>query len=579
MEILKGHKRTRLFAAIGGVVVVLVAGLISVATVTGESDDRDKFSAAVADLAGQPMARYKAALAGAELDIEATADGTAFGNLLFAGRRIELMSIGGKSYLRVPDQLLSTVVPKQSPTDLRGKWITGTDGPLGAAMGDVMSPPELAARIRTALDRTTEFPHLEEPVDGTPALKVTTLDGDLFITENAPHRVLRFGDAASAPAIPPLPPMPRLPTMPPGAPALPGMPSRPGGGGAGTGVRQPGKVRMDLSYPGKSRVIGVYEKLVAEVGNLEVAIDAGVLFEVDANARFTDCEALSCTVAVKAKATSPAGRVVGPVTADVRLDMTIDGVPAGECRTTGQLPATGAGTISCVHDDLEWTAIYTLMEAAKKVKPITFIQAKGELQARALIKPDVERIKDRVREELAERRRGGEECIGLASPAGEPCHDPCPPGTPVNQFFPAAIEPASVGGKVFEDGRAIGGAVCLTAVRRPSGPRPEEPHDKISGMVKGHLVAAMFWGSRMIDNVVAMYSRANNPGMLHNVETTVRDHVDAREKVWYRVIAHYPDPHTPVPDSVLIEVDGSHGLSCRITVANTPEGTPSSKCK
>ncbi len=617
MKILKGHKRTRLFTAIGGVVVVLVAGLITVSTMTGDSDDRDKFSAAVDNLAGQSIVRYKAALAGAELDIEATADGAAFGKLMFAGQRIELMNIGGKSYLRVPDHLLPTVAPGQSLTDLRGKWITGTDGPLGAAMGEVMSPPGLADRIRAALDRTAEFSHAEEPVDGTPALKVTTPDGDLFITKDAPHHILRFGGTASPPAVPPLPPVPPLPSMPPSAPSLPPIPTNPGpsrmptlpqmpelpglhnaqaapshpvGGGAAGGAPQLGQGRLDLSYPGKTRVGGVYEKLLAEVGGLEAAIDTGVLFEVDANAQFTDCEALLCTVTVKAKASSPVGRVVGPVTADVRLDMTIDGIPAGECRTTGQLPATGTGTISCVHDDLEWTAIYTLMEAAKKVKPITFIQAKGELQARAAIKPDVDKltgdIKERLRREV-EREHNSQPQVAPA-PGRRLTH--AASKTELEQCFQGRMqanvprnfdmEPFTWMGTPAQ--RATGGIVCATRTTVEKGgratPAGHPRYGQLNGVPvhRGHLVAARLHGSHLEYNIVTQYQIVNQSDV-KIVENAVARVLDRNPgvSVLYRVWVQYPAPTAAMPQWIFIDAVGSNGFTCTAEIENAPNGNAS----
>ncbi|RZS34916.1 hypothetical protein EV193_108266 [Herbihabitans rhizosphaerae] len=408
MENPKGRKRIRLFIAIGGLVVVLVAGLITVLVVTGESDHRDKFYAAVADLAGQPMVHYKASLAGAELDVEATADGAALGGITLAGQRAKLMSVGGKSYLRVPDFMLETVAPKQSPADLRGKWITGTEGPLGAALGDVMSPGKLADRIRAALDRTSEFPDSEEPVNGAAALKVTTPDGDLFITKDAPHRVLRFGGAVStgSPAVPPLPSMPKLPSMPsmPSMPSLPPIPEMPGVRDSPTA-----SIRIDVSYVTRSQAEETIRVLITEAGGLREAIDVSLWFEVDAAGMIDpiDCGASKCPVRVQVSTFAPPGKVAGgTVGADLRLEMSINGSDAGTCRASARLPAPGSAPMTCEHKGDKWSAVYYLSEIAKSAKVPQVIRADGEVTARAVWDADavIRDVVDGLRDFC--RRRG-----------------------------------------------------------------------------------------------------------------------------------------------------------------------------
>ncbi|MEO6083594.1 MAG: RHS repeat-associated core domain-containing protein, partial [Umezawaea sp.] len=122
--------------------------------------------------------------------------------------------------------------------------------------------------------------------------------------------------------------------------------------------------------------------------------------------------------------------------------------------------------------------------------------------------------------------------------------------------------------------RATGAKVCLTGINDKARLTPLQPAGEQSSteLVRGHLVAHMFYGSNKRDNMVPLWDKTNNPDML-SIEYEVKRHVEAGETVHYEVIPLFEDDKNPIPYAVHIEALGNRGWNCSVIIVNTQQRT------
>ncbi|MFI7122158.1 SON protein [Amycolatopsis sp. NPDC049868] len=348
--------RWPLFAGIAGLVLVLLAGLTTWLLWPSKAG-REPFEQALAGLSSAPAVRNSTSAVGGmiETDVKTTAYGETSGTMSFQGKKIEILVVGGKVYFKAPDGLLPGARADSSEAeDLKDRWITGEDALFGPVLQQFESPEKLAARLREALERVDEIPgDQNETVRDVPALKASTPAGDLYVSKEAPHRLLRYSVK-----------MPGVPTM-PGAESLPQMPA-----GAGLG-------ESDVDALSPEETVAVYENLMENTQKLSGAVDTGVRFDMDGAATVA-CGASGCTVTANVSSSASAnsgGKVTGQVNATMTANVTIGGRSAGSCRNTATLPLNGSGSISCVNGGAG--SVFSAVEAEKKADAEARSRASG----------------------------------------------------------------------------------------------------------------------------------------------------------------------------------------------------------
>ncbi|WP_245192721.1 SON protein [Amycolatopsis alba] len=353
--------RWPLFGGIAGLVVVLLAGLTTW-LLWPSNAGREPFEQALAGLSSAPAVRNSTSSVGGMIttDVKTTAYGETSGTMSFQGKKIEILVVGGKVYFKAPDGMLPGARADSSGTgDLKDRWITGEDALFGPVLQQFESPEKLAARLREALERAEKIQgDQNESVRDVPALKASTPIGDLYVSKEAPHRLLRY--SVKMPGG--MPSVPRVPTM-PDAGSRPPMPP-----GAGLG-------ESDVDALSPEETVTVYEDLMSNTRKLSGAVDTGVRFDMDGAATVA-CGASGCTVTANVSNSASAnsgGKVTGQVNATMTANVTIGGRAAGSCRNTATLSLNSAGSISCV--DSEAGGVFSAVEAEKK--------ADAEAQSRA----------------------------------------------------------------------------------------------------------------------------------------------------------------------------------------------------
>ncbi|SFJ39719.1 SON protein [Amycolatopsis regifaucium] len=356
-------RRWLLFGGIAGVVVVLVAGLVTWLLWPSKAG-REPFEQALAGLASAPAVRNSTSAVGGMIktDVKTTAFGETSGTISFQGRNIEILVVGGKVYFKAPDGMLPGSQADPSATeDLKDRWITGEEALFGPVLQQFEAPEKLAARLREAFERAGEIDgDQNETVRDVPAIKASTPAGDLYVSKEAPHRLLRY--SVKVPGG--MPSLPKLPTM-PGPESRPQLPS-------GTGM---GESDVDALSPQETDA--VYEDLLSNTKKLSGAVDTGVRFDMDGAATVA-CGTSGCTVTANVSNSASAnsgGKVTGQVNATMTANVTIEGRGAGSCRNTATLPLNGSGSISCVNGGAG--GVFASVEAEKKADAEARSRASG----------------------------------------------------------------------------------------------------------------------------------------------------------------------------------------------------------
>ncbi|MFE7931322.1 serine/threonine-protein kinase [Streptomyces sp. NPDC057456] len=189
-------RRRKVLAAVAGAVVVLLLALLLVDGGIGEpATVRKPFDQALAALAKSPGVWYQdQKLYGAYFDATVTATGekhgTMGGSKDASGKTDQaFMTIGGRDYTSF----------KNDP-DFR-EW---TYNPVedqkhtAPALKPYLTPAELAATLKKALGWQPRLPEVGDKkaaavtVNGTRAWKADTVNGFIYVTQSAPHRLLRW---------------------------------------------------------------------------------------------------------------------------------------------------------------------------------------------------------------------------------------------------------------------------------------------------------------------------------------------------------------------------------------------------
>ncbi|WP_340684073.1 Hint domain-containing protein [Amycolatopsis coloradensis] len=349
--------RWLLFGGIAGLVLVLLAGLTTWLLWPSKAG-REPFEQALAGLSSAPAVRNSTSTVGGMIktDVKTTAYGETSGTLSFQGKKIDILVVGGKVYFKAPDGMLPGAMADAGGTDeLKDRWMTGEDALFGPALQQFESPEKLAARLRAALDQADEIPgDQDETVRDVPALKASTPAGDLYVSKEAPHRLLRYSVKMPG-GIPSMPSLPRIPTLPSVAPRPAAEQQSPGGLG-----------ESDVDALSPEDTDAVYDDLMANARKLTSAVDTGVRFDVNGSATVS-CGAGGCTVTANVSNSASAnsgGKVTGQVNATMTANVTIDGRPAGSCQSATTLPVNGAGSVSCVNGAAG--GVFASVEAQKK---------------------------------------------------------------------------------------------------------------------------------------------------------------------------------------------------------------------
>ncbi len=275
---------------------------------------------AAAGLEAQPILHYKGSQGATSWDMYVTESGDQIGAVTFNGARIETLTVGGVTYLQVPQNLPDLLIQLPSgvtAASLTGKWITGDTALAGLLPTSLGTPSALATRLEGALERVSGFPTAtaaaRTSVSGVPALAVETADGELYVSASAPYRVLRIVDP-------------------------------PRGGG---------QVQNDLEPVTAAEQKQARTQIIDDTRQLSSAVNLGVSLEfnqlADLNCSETDCVVSEEVGTSESQGQGQGQSDGGTVTAVMSATVTVGEDSVGSCTDTSSIPMGGGMVVmSCV---------------------------------------------------------------------------------------------------------------------------------------------------------------------------------------------------------------------------------------
>ncbi|MFI0452175.1 hypothetical protein [Actinomadura sp. 6N118] len=314
----------RVVLAGGLAVLLLVVAAIAYVVFSGEDgstgETRGKGSIAVKwseqaaqQLRAAPGLQYDGTLSAdgqpVQVRLRVTRAGSASGSLTVGGQRADLVSVDGRTFVKASVAFWRSYGGESShPENYAGRWSKAPATLFRLNVADVLG----AGAIADLLARTTAQP-ARETIGGTAAYRLRTQRADYFVTEAAPHRLLRVHPAG------------------PGDPRL-----------SATALAATGPLLAEL------------RPRVAALGG---AADPGLRFR-PGKLTFSNCEdnMSGCTVRVPASLTSPDGAVPADARAALRATIVAEGRRLGSCTGSGPVPDNRELVLRCTVGGRAWRA-------------------------------------------------------------------------------------------------------------------------------------------------------------------------------------------------------------------------------
>ncbi|MFP3967058.1 hypothetical protein SMC26_32470 [Actinomadura fulvescens] len=308
----------------GSAALLLVVAAVAYVVFSGDDgstgDSRGKSSIPVGW--AQQAARQLRAAPGLQYDGTLSADGqpvrvrlrvtragSASGSLTVAGGRADVVSVGGRTFVRANAAFWRTYGGESShPENYANRWSKAPASLFRLDVADVLG----AGAIADLLAKTTAGP-ATETIGGTAAYRLRTRRADYFVTAAAPHRLLRVHPAG------------------PGDPRF-----------SATALADTGLLLAELR---------------PRVAALAGAADPGLRFR-PGKLTFVNCEdnVSGCTVRVPASLTSPDGAVPAGARAALRATITSGGRRLGSCTGSGPVPDNRELVLRCTVGGRAWRA-------------------------------------------------------------------------------------------------------------------------------------------------------------------------------------------------------------------------------
>lgn len=322
-------------------------------TAGSPNSDVASFSNAVLRLEDAQAVRVQSALFGNVVDISFDSQGEGTGTIEIRGKDLELLVVDKRAFVRNQNS---------------AKWAYFPS--LYQLINVTISPTETAKIFFSAM--RDGYASSNETVNSIPALKASTRAGDLYITADLPHQVIRMVIQNSALLLD-SPPLRRLM------------------GVASSSV----KITIDVTdlNDDVDATAEIPETIADIIPNLKNAFDLSAQFDTSGSPVLS-CSSSSCLVTISVSTSFVSENLVAKrVSATLTATMTVDGAPAGECTSSAFIPVNGASTMSCTNGSPAYVSAYARAAKPRSRAPRFFpILARTQVISRAYADPDVEKL-------------------------------------------------------------------------------------------------------------------------------------------------------------------------------------------
>ena len=303
------------------------------------------FSDAIAKLT---VARIRSSLLGTTVDVVLNQKGEGIGTIEIAGGTRKLLAVDGRAFLFDSNSTRWAYLPY-----------------MYQAINSTVSPAKLTSLSRSLIE--DEYVLSNDTVDRVPALKASTKFGDLYVSSKFPHQVLRVVMQTSSPSFT-LPPLRNLLAI------------------------QNGAVDITDMSGNVDTLAEIDETIADAVPDLKNAFDLSAQFRASGQPVLIHTSSF-CTVTVSVSSSFVSENLVATrVSAVLTATMTVDGIAAGGCSTTGTLSVNGISTISCTNDSPTYVSAYARAAKPSQTPRLFPILARTLVLSRAYAAPDVDKL-------------------------------------------------------------------------------------------------------------------------------------------------------------------------------------------
>ncbi|MBC6457730.1 hypothetical protein [Actinomadura sp. HBU206391] len=310
---------------VAGAVVVLL--IVAIGVTIGLSGGDDKKNAntseqseseggqagkAAQNLAAVRALRYNGSFSSSgttmQTQLSVTKAGSGSGSITVGGEKVDMIVVDGTTYLKAGKSFWrSHGGVTTNPEDYAGKWSRAASSTLDLDVKDMLVPSTIVQRLQAAAPSLVGD---GADVNGTPALRVATADGEYYISKAQPHKLLRIKST-------------------------------------GTDTYQ-----FDVTEVAASETIALFRELQGKVRNLTGALDPGVRFLPSGSLKFSNCGSGGCTL--KYTVTSLSLSSSSSVRAVLKATIRASGRDLGTCTDTRSVSASKKVNLSCTVTSGGW---------------------------------------------------------------------------------------------------------------------------------------------------------------------------------------------------------------------------------
>ncbi|MCW2903920.1 MAG: hypothetical protein JWO67_6185 [Streptosporangiaceae bacterium] len=360
-------RRLPLVAIVIGAVVLLALAGVGVAVAVSGGDAKKNTSAgkkadstagqagkAAQHLATVPALRYNGSFSSGgsamQAQISVTKAGSASGSVTVDGDKADLVAVDGSTYVKASRSFWrSHGGVTANPEDYADRWSRAPASALDLDVEGVLSPSVLMRQLQTA---TPQPAGAKADVNGAPAAKVTTSQGDYYVSTAEPHKVLRIQGAGTKP------------------------------------------YQFDVTELASAELGSLFTDLRDKVKNLTGAPDPGARFVPVGRLKFSNCGDGGCTVRYTVASVSLGGNP--SVRAVMKATINGSGRDLGSCTAGRNVASAKNVDLSCTVKSAGWKS---WVRWARSTPGSHRYEAKARVLAEAVSAADVNGLLSKIDQE------------------------------------------------------------------------------------------------------------------------------------------------------------------------------------
>jgi hypothetical protein len=284
-----------------------------------------------------------------QAQLSVTKAGSGSGSITVAGDKADVVVVEGTTYLKAGKTFWrSHGGVTTNPEDYAAKWSRASSSTLDLDIKDVLAPSTIVQRLQAVGQGLAAD---AEAVNGTPAVKVTTADGEYYISKSQPHKLLRIKST-------------------------------------GTETYQ-----FDVTEVSAADTITLFTDLQAKVTKLTGALDPGVRFLPSGSLKFSNCGSSGCTLKYTVTSLSLNS---GSVRAVLKATIRGSGRDLGSCTDTRSVSSSKKLNLSCTVTSGGWKS---WVRWARSTPGSHRYEARARVIAEAVSAGDVSGLLAKLRQE------------------------------------------------------------------------------------------------------------------------------------------------------------------------------------